>query len=277
MSFFNFVFDFLRMGALSAVLALVFPMIRVAYGKPYVESLGQIEFDWSRMRLRFYGEYQPQPMEKNVDYAQARAKAVGNGLMMARDKIAEYHRQHLLSLGENADVAGESGLSGGERTAKASWVASSEYFPDGSVRVQMESVLSRALLKQSLNLPVQTPPEVPADSRFTGLLLRCSQATAPVAFYRITDESGQLLFSIRDVASSAYEKNLMGRWFTDPGAQELSQLLGPRPASLDVTFLEKGHFRVHRAAWDQMMEGQRHLLERAQIVIALPAGSGESL
>ena len=238
------------------------------YAKPFVEKSGRFEWNWSTMKLRFYGE--SSTPDSNEPFANIRQKAWQEGLLSAKSGVAEFHKNHLLGLGVDPVLADQSGQVAGNRTSTATWSLRSEYFSDGSVRIHMESSLPRALHKQDLIFSNQKPESPPEPPPFTGLVLRSTKAVSPKAYYKLVDESGVVLFSAKDVSKESYEKNLMGRWFIQPERYELTRAVGSRPVSLEVTPLKNGDFRIQRSAWEKAMKESRSLLQEARVAIAIP-------
>lgn len=237
--------------------------------KPCLEKFDGLEIDWGAMKVRFSGLAHGQ--DAHNDPNQTERLAWTDALSHASEQIGRFYLKHYerLGLASAAQFAGEAG----PRVTSATYSVLTEYYPDASVAVTLESALPRALSTPGLIL---APPrklsrsDDDSPSAFGGILIRCDRHIRPRAIFRIIDESGKLLFDPSFVAADAFEKNLMARWFEAPTRSEINAVIGPKSVSVAAQCREGQPLRVASLAWNTALAESWYLLAHARIVIALP-------
>jgi len=237
-----------------------------AYAAPVIESNDRLEVNWSALRLRYYGE--ASPGSGSEDLKSAEKKAWRDGLNYANDVIRnlniaanEHFSQTTEKLAEDAKLAAH-------QVSTGTSSVSTTYFADGTVRVNLESSLPKALESSAIHFRQKEAPE-PTMTEHTGIILAPDHPVKPRPNYQVVDEEGKILFDVRDMAQASYNRRLMGRWYRKPSPAEISEAVGKNPLTIPVQ-VKDGKFLVQREIWDKATEGHKSLLVSGIIAIALP-------
>lgn len=257
----------LKVLELISILLAVLPFSNSVYAKPFMEKTERFEIDWGSLRIRFFGKGKPDSGKQ--PYSEVEKKAWNEGLLAIRDAVADYHKEHLLTLNVDKSLAEQSGKAAGDRVASSTYSYHNEYFGDGSVVVYLENSLARALKRQGINFKQEKAPPL-SGSRFSGLVIRSSAPIKPVSTYKLVDETGRVLFEATDVSKESYEKYLMGKWFVKPSRDELTRAVGPKPVSLTMTPKGPGVFEVQGFSWKEAVQDSQAILANARIAIVSP-------
>lgn len=247
---------------------IVHPTQPSLYGKVLLEKGERLEIDWTSLKVRFFG--QGEPSDEGSSFAETEKKAWNNGLLNGQREVASFHKDYLLKEQLDLSRAEQSAQAAGVRVSQTTYSTLTEYFRNGHVRVSLESSLATSLFREDLSFrPTDAPVPDMSSSRFSGIVLRSKNSGEPVAHYRIVDEQGNELYSVKDVMRSAYEKNLMGRWLLESpqSRSDLQQGVGSKPISLSGRWLSRGVFEVHAPAWKEATKDSLPVLAHAKIVI----------
>lgn len=235
---------------------------------PVIETTDRLEINWSTLRIRFYGEAKMGMDLTGEGYQGLEKRAWRDGVTYAGDAV------------RNLNIAANAGASGSQdkisddakQAAKAFtqsiYSVSTTYYGDGTVRVLLESTLPKALGPAGIRFR-QREASDPAMTQYTGLLLKLDRSMRPKAVFQVVDESGAVVHDVHDMAQEAFGRNLMARWFRNPTAAEIAEVVGSSPLQLNAR-VENEHLVVERSAWDQAIEGHRSLLVNGAVAIAIP-------
>ena len=240
----------------------------VAAAAPLIEVDDRLEVNWSTLQLRFFGEA---AVPAQADgYKTAEKEAWHEGVTYAAAAVRALNATlNEQPVGETAEGAVEGEVAkASKQLASAIHSVNTTYFADGTVRVQLESALAKALVTSGVRFRQHEAAET-VQSEVTGIVLKSAASTKPKARYEVVDENGELLFGVHDLAQEAYKKNLMGRWFRRPTGDELTAAVGPSPVTIPAT-AKDGRFVVDRHTWDEALNGHRSLLVNGTIAVALP-------
>lgn len=238
-----------------------------AASRTLVEQYQRMEIDWGRLRIRFWGVAEEQNSEAS-DYGVLVEKALIDGIGAIKEIVTTYHKEHLLKDQVEETIANHSAMLAGDLVAKTTYAYHTEYYSEGGVKIYLENLLARALSRGDLLLKSGSDTDV-GEAKFSGLVLRSDNYIKPRASYRIADETGKLLYSIKDVYKGSYQKNLMGRWLVDPTRDELVRVVGSQPLSIQFTEGKNGDFIVPGKAWDQFVAENKPILSQAKIALVV--------
>jgi len=250
-----------RAGFILLVFGLFAP---VGFGSPVIEKRDRVEVNWSTLRLRFYGEAAPGRSDLHAKERQAWKE----GLKYVTEAVRNLNIAANEAGTPNPDELSAAAKVAARRVEKSTFSYDTTYFADGSVRVHLENALPKALLMPGIRFHQKDAASV-SMSEYTGLILQADKSVSPRATYQIVDETGAVLFDVHDMAEEAYRKNLMGRWFRQPTANELASAVGRSPIRIAATAID-GKFQVKRSDWEKALEGHHSLLTNGLVAIALP-------
>jgi hypothetical protein len=251
----------LALGLLGLAAGALAPL---AAAQPVIEKSDRLEVNWSTLRVRFFGEAK----EGSDGLKGAEKKAWHDGIAYGSEAVRNLNIQTFEGLSPNPEKLSDDAKGAARQIAQSTFSYSTTYFGDGTVRVILESMLPKALETSAIHFRQKEAAEAPM-TQYTGLILHADQALKPKAMYQVVDESGAVLFDVKDMAQEAFRKNLMGRWFKRPGKSELADVVGKSPLTVDAQ-VKDGRFVVARGDWDKAIEGHRSLLVNGTVAIALP-------
>lgn len=235
-----------------------------AHSAPVTETRGRLEVNWATLRVRFYGEVQPDADGLKT----AEKRAWQDGLNYAMDAVRDLNVSANEPLVTDPERLAEDAREAARQVASSTYSYNTTYFGNGSVRVHLESSLPKALDTTSLRFRQREALE-PTMLQRTGLVLEADQAAKPRPTYQVVDEAGNVLFDVKDMAANGYRKNLMGRWYRRPTASELKDAVGTNPLRLKAKVVGE-RFVVNREEWDNATNGHQSLLVNGLLAIALP-------
>lgn len=233
------------------------------YAIPVVEKYEDIEIDWGRLRVR-YASGVPVGTGEDASFENLEKKAVSQGILYLKDRIEKFHMSQLVGGQVDEKTAQISAELASKNVAKSTYVYQTDFFSEGNVTVFLENHLTKALLRGDLFF-AKNESELD-QAHFSGLVLRSRSYVAPRAFYQVVDETGKVVYEIKDVQKAGYEKNLMGRWFSQLSRDELLKYAGPKPLSIEFEANSKGQFVVLGNVWNQIVTSNAELLKNAKIV-----------
>ena len=233
-------------------------------------TVAPVEWNWATMKVRFTGKAWPETPEES--YASVEKRALAVGLADAIQVIQQQHQSALTYWQASAAGSGDSAEQAGQRMSRAAYIYNTEYFADGSVRLSLESNLAAAFVSAVLPIAIEKAAGIQGATA-TGVVLRSNTYIAPLPFYEVEAEGGEVLFGIQQVARDAYQKNLMGHWLTrtDAGKIEgLGRVVGKKPIYIEIRHVSGNRFRVIGAKWKEALAQNQVLLENARIAIVTP-------
>lgn len=218
-----------------------------------------VEVNWSTLRIRFHG--QARAAENNLKKSEQLAWQ--QGLSYIKSTVPGLRKALLADASENAQ-----NQSRATQIARSTYSTNTIYFSDGTIRVELENLLARALGQpyQFKHQSVEDPPE----AKKTGIILSLDRRIEPKPVYSIRDEAGQVLFSVDDVAQEAYERHLMGHWFRSADDYRVSHRVGADPIQIVVKVQSDGRLMVPRELWRQSVAGNENLLRAVRLVLISP-------
>jgi hypothetical protein len=229
---------------------------------PLIEDFGGLKVDWSNQVLQFTGTAAANP---NLDWKNVEIKA----LESARTSISQAAETLFLERNSGADpsVVQAQGLQVKQKLKKSTYSRRNEYGSDGALRLSLESKLIKVLLLDGLGTGEAT--SISKDGP-TGIILKVKGLTKPQATFKISEASQGVVFAPEKVNQTAYQKNLMGRWFKEPlTIEEQTKSAGLNPLTIDVTIEKDGVFKVSKADWDKVNQEALPLLKEAKVAILL--------
>jgi hypothetical protein len=231
-----------------------------ANGLPVTEQIDRFELNYSTMRIRFYGE-------ATVDFAQkgfegAEKVAIDEGLMYVLSALAKVRAQKGLSEEASAAVADE--------LTKTAYVFNTTYFTDGRVRVELDSSLPKAMDPGVADFAGEDPSAQPSEG--SAVVINVNGLKSPLVQTEIRSTDGELLYSAKDVAKSAYKKQMTGRWFFKKSG-ELKSFAGSKPVEIEAVAEGDKTLIVTKESWARLKTEHPRLLEEAKLafVISGPA------
>jgi hypothetical protein len=220
------------------------------FASAVVETADRVEVDYSKQRVRFYGEsnLKPEDGEDAAKAAERRARNEGfEHFQAASAKILPFKTEGL-------------------RNKATSYVTN--YYADGAVRVYLETSLTDVAPKD-LGFARQDLADTSALTS-SGVVFSLDKKAQPSALYQIVDEAGTVLFEAKDMSQAAFQQVLMGKWLQKPADRDLAAVVGPKPVRLALASAGPGKVQVSRAAWDDAMKDGRPLLVNGRVALLVP-------
>lgn len=240
------------------------------HAAPVVEEGGRLEVNWGTHRIRFYGEAKSSDSDGAEALKAAEKKAWQDGLAYVSDAVRDLNIAANESHVSNTEALTQNAREAARQVATSTFSYNTTYFGDGTVRVHLENALPKALEVAGLRFRQKEALQT-AMTQFSGIVLKCDKALKPRATYQVVDETGTVVFDVRDMAEDAFRRNLMGRWFRRPSPSELVEVVGNNPVTVAASVgSDATRLVVDRAAWEAALEGHRALLVNGTIALALP-------
>ncbi len=241
----------------SMLLATGLGLTSFANAQPVTEQIDRFELNYSTMRLRFYGE-------ATVDFAQkgfegAEKIATEDGLVYALAALAKVRAQKGLSEEASAALATE--------LTKTAYVFNTTYFTDGRVRVELDSSLPKAMDPGVKDFLGEDPAAQPSEG--SAVVVQISGLKTPFLQTEIRSTDGELLYSPKDIAKSAYKKQMTGRWFFK-NSGELKSYVGAKPVEIDAVAEGDKTLIVTKESWTKLKTEHPRLLEEAKLAFVIP-------
>ena len=241
----------------------------LAFSSPVVEVYDRFEMNWGSLRVKFFGESRSDGANQ-AGYQEKQQMAWGDGLAYVSNKISDVRKTK-----ECWDTGIEPEKNEAERAfdgvSKSTYSTLTTYFGEGSIRIQMESSLTKALFPAAVDLDNSEPGST-EGVKHTGVILEISEKkqVSPCPTYTLVDESGEVLFDSKRVWKAVFEKNFMARWYQKPSKNEVRRYVGDNPLKIPVTVDDRGRFSIDRVVWEQVLVGNEPLLSGAKVLIASP-------
>lgn len=225
---------------------------------PVTEQIDRFELNWSTMRIRFYGE-------ATVDFAQkgfegAEKVATDEGLMYVLSSLNKVRNQKGLKDNSNSAIAHE--------VTKQAFVYNTVYFTDGRIRVELDSSLPKAF-DAGLSDFLAEEPQSQATGDASAVILQITGLKGPLLQTEIRSTDGELLYSHKNIAKSAYKKQLAGRWFFK-NSLELKSYAGTNPVMIDAVAEGDKGLVVMKDQWNKLKAEHPRLLEEAKLAFVIP-------
>jgi hypothetical protein len=246
-----------RVSARSLLVALGLGLTSGSFAQPVTEQIDRFELNYSTMRIRFYGE-------AVVDFAQkgfegAEKIATDDGLVYALASLAKIRAQKGLKDDDSPAIASE--------ITKTAFVYNTTYFTDGRVRVELESSLPRVLDYGVSEFGGEEPKSQVSEG--SAVVLQISGLKTPFLQMEIRSTDGELLYSPKDVAKSAYKKQMVGRWFFK-NSSELKSYVGSKPVEINAVAEGDKTLIVTKDSWSKLQTEHPRLLEEAKLAFVIP-------
>lgn len=236
-----------------------------AHARPVIEKADRVEIDWSRMKIRFYGEAQT-PSAPQESFQGAERQAWQEGLAYLSTNMNKLREGRVGALDGSLEEAGKQVL---KKATGSVYSLNTTYFANGKIRVYLENALPRALDPGPVDFKSMEAEN--AGAKNSGIVLRVAGKARPSATYRVVTDGGEAVFEARDVAKESFEKGFMGTWFDNPSKAELQTAVGSDPVYVDahVDDTAANTFRVNEGQWSAALSGNESLLRSARIVVAI--------
>jgi hypothetical protein len=214
----------------------------------------RVEVDWSRQRIRFYGEAISKP---DQPFKEAEQAAWQDGLSYLSESIPKLQgAAWTLNRADHSAIVSQ--------ISRGLYSYDTQYFSDGRVRVYLESRLSNAF-PEATNETVPDNKELGATH--SAIVLKVDSRFDPLPIISVVSETGEVLYSIRDVSREAFAAGLMGRWFKADQGADYRNFIGQNPVVLNSQARAPGVFVVPEAEWSQVAQSNPLLLNQARIAI----------
>jgi len=234
-----------------------------AVASPILEEFGAMTVDWSNQVVRFT----------------VAMNAPGDTWKESETKARDLARETLLKSLDTLFMERQGGVDvsilESQRTQIKSRVKSwayskySEYGADGVMRATIEMKLKRLM-----PLATISAPSAPASSQgvsvadATGIIFKIKSQTLPMATFKINESTLGVVYGVHNLKSSAYERNLMAKWFKAPLApEEQRAVVGDRPAVVELTPQKNGEFLVSQTEWAKVAKVASPLLSEAKALV----------
>lgn len=247
---------------------IFFALSMKSIASPLVEDFGAMSVDWSNQTLKYSVALKaPSDDWKEVE-GKARDLARENLFKAADMLYVERHAGMEVSILEAQRPQVKSRLK--------SWTYSkhSEFGADGVIRASMEMKLKRLMPITNMTNSVAADESIAKSaaqtsaSDITGIVFKMKNQTLPVATFKIKEAKLGTVYSMDQLKASAYEKNLMAKWFKAPlSPEEQKSVVGDKPVLIEITAQKNGDFLVSEAEWAKVSKVAGPLLSEAKTII----------
>lgn len=223
----------------------------------FSEQDDRIEIDWSRMRLRYYGEAK---VETGQEWSTGEQSALTEGL--------GYLTENLPKMGVNRGFSKSSLFTSdvAHKIASSTYISGLDLSPDGSVRVNLESAMG-IVFAQASEIEFAAYNAEQEQNKHSKLILELSQQIKPMATYELVNQDGDVLLAPTDIARAAFERRMMGRWHSK---KESAKVAAGNPFVMKAEPLEGGRLLVDEDIWEDFKDANPGLIREAKIEIILP-------
>ncbi len=252
------------MGRLLLFLIICFTYNSLIFAISLRKSDGQVEVNWSSLKVRFYGSAKVTDSDDVTDgFKSAEKVAWKDGLNQVRTQVVPYLKQN------DAEGVEKFEKLVADRLARSTYSFNTTYAASGDIRVHLESRLTNAYKLPETSFAMEFSPDV---SRYasTGVIFKLSKFVAPHPTYEIVDEDHNILFGVKNMSKEGYEKSLMGRWYVNPSKGEVKAFVGMEPLEVNVEVDSEGRFIVKRSLWASGSSTVVDLIAAGKVVLALP-------
>ncbi len=247
-----------------------------ADAKQVIEKSDRMEVNWSTLRIRFYGEAEAD-LQSDDDYKFAEKKAWRDGLRYVSGAVRDIYIAQNEMLFGNPDLLSKAANKAAKSISTSTFSYDTTYYANGTIRVHLENMLSKAIASDAIRFRLKEALD-PGLIQHSGVLFELDNKIKPSATYKVIDENGETLFDAKEMAESAFKKNLMGRWFIAPHSSELEASIGNVPVRIPVKLMDNSTvnsagnstFVVKRKYWDRVIEGHKALLRSGRIALSMP-------
>lgn len=243
-----------------------------ALGRPWVESEGGFELNWSNLLIKFNGQVITQEGDGDA-LKQVDRVAWRNGFDASAKVVDAILGQQVealrLSSARSPSADGGSALEAG-RQAYLKTVKSLEttYYASGQVQMAMQGQLRSAfgVLLGELALGSEASDSGSGDNEDATLVLTVPTSTKPVVAFWLVDSEGDTLFSPKNVNKSVLSQGTMASWFKGHAPENI--LKSGKSQSLQVVKVMDGaRFVVDREAFKALLPASHKSLTAGKVVI----------
>lgn len=258
---------------------LVLALTLSAQAKPLIVQYNDFEIDWSNLKVRFTGANSPNDNADKQPYNSLKALAQGLATVMPSIKSfyeAEYDGLSPQARAKHA-LANDKDNSAAKRIEASTYIVKSDLFQDGSINLSLESNLTTALVGIPQTANHKRSVLLAQKAGFTGLVFLCPQNTSPSAWYQIFDPSKTQTLSLDDVKPEAFQKDLMGRFFSDLSPLERSRYSGQNPLIISLKQERPKTFVTENYAEWQALTENLNLFRESRIVFSVSSAKSKAL
>ena len=249
------------------ICAGILPVVEMAAAEPIVEKGERAEVNWSDLEVRYFGEATPEQQERE-SFKGTERRAWQDGMAAIEETLQLLGKGRI---GMHVSAPRGSASVGSARATSRS----TTYFGDGKVRVYLQSPLQQvvvaALGEVSFSEAKPLANTTSVEGAYTGVVIQLGKKMAPMAVYKIFDESGERLFSLEDMSESGFRQSLMGRWFRRAGSAEIVAHVGDNPLIIKGKPSDSDNkIIIERSAWDATGRQAGFLLASGRAIISTP-------
>ena len=199
-----------------------------------------------------------------VNFAQrgfegAEKVATDDGLMYALSALTKIRNQKGLKESDPAVIPND--------LTKQAFVYNTIYYTDGRVRVELDSSLPKAFDAGVTEFLADEPQASASDG--SAIVVQISGLKSPLLQTEIRSTDGELLYSHKSIAKSAYKKQLSGRWFFK-NSSELKSYIGTNSVQIDAVAEGDKGLIVMKEAWNKLKADHPRLIEEAKLAFVIP-------
>ena len=237
----------------------------LAIQPPYLAAVtvrsGEVEMDWSNMKVRFTGQAIGQA-EQTWNWRDLAESALNDGLV---EFVAEFPQLRSTLIKGSPEQHRQAAYD----VASTTYITKTEFFETAAVTHQLESSLTRALMPSDVKWASLDSQSMSEDDVMALVLHLPSAWKQPFPIYEVYDEQGNLLWGINSVSQEGYSRNLMGRWF-DADGRLFRRFIGKQSLTLEVQSITANRLVVKKSDWLAAQERVASALKYAKIAILQP-------
>lgn len=209
--------------------------------------------DWTSGRIKF-SAHSSKDLSKDASYQQMEKSAWAEGVSVAANLSAKIAGDHY-----KKSVSDDVISSIKERASRSVYSRNTYYSSAGSVGVDFEMRLARALSLEKYDHAPLPAKEVVGELSVSGIVFRYHCAASPRADLVLQNNIGEKVFSPASIAKSIYSDRLVGPWVKKPSRNYISKNLGNSPAEVKV-YCTAGGFQVDTGDWASVPAAERSLI-----------------
>ena len=239
---------------------------QVGKSRSVIEKAGRVEFNWTTLKIRFFGE--ADGLKAGRGYPVLEKEAWSDGIQYIYQKLPEIRRKRRCWQFDLDDVHAKIAA---EEVSMSTYSYMTTYFGSGGMRVHMESSLIKAFHPGKLDFGEMDEDDGSLEGvSYTGVVFEVAGEVSPCPVFSLYDEtSGDLLFDVTSVSKISFDKGFMARWVRHPDSKELLRLAGSRPLVIPLVLNDSGKMVLSRKIWDEVLVGNEPLLSHSRVVFAL--------
>ncbi len=246
-----------------SVCLLLITSVQPAWGTVTVREVDRMKLNWENLTVQFYGVATPEKTEDGAvsSFKTLEKKAWNEGLAYIQAAAKDLRMK---------DKSSEEFASSiGSKVARSTYSFDTEYYQDGSVQVKLASSLANLLAPADQNFSIKKSPDI-GHLENSGVLLKVTGSINPTATYMIVDENGEVLFQASNVSAEAFNKHLLGRWFSKgTSTKTLTKHIGDKPLEIKGKAINNRQILVSKKVWDESIKAQMPLLVSSRIALII--------